>query len=96
MKIYVEVTEDVDNSWVKGKPKPTEQEIAKDDNFIIAGFRYGFSTGRPRGTDHSVLLKSVHIGVVNQTSSEGIRLRILFSNSIAPSLWGHDYELLRS
>jgi hypothetical protein len=53
---------------VKGKPKPSEQEIAKDDNFILAGFRHGFSTGSPRGTDHAVLLESVHIGAVNQTS----------------------------
>jgi hypothetical protein len=78
MKIYVEVTEDVDNSWVKGKPKPSEQEIAKDDNFIIAGIWHGFFTGSPRGTDHAVLLESVQVSTVNQTWTEGIRHRNQF------------------
>jgi hypothetical protein len=78
MKIYVEVTEDVDNGWVKGKPKPSEHEIAKDENFIIAGIRHGFFTGSPRGTDHVVLLESVQVGAVNQTWTEGIRLQNLF------------------
>jgi hypothetical protein len=96
MKVYVEVPEDVDNGWVKGKPKPSKQEIAKDDNFILVGFRHGFSTGSPRGTDHAVLLESVHISVVNQTSAEGIRLWNLFCNGTTPSLRGHDHKLIQS
>jgi hypothetical protein len=39
MQIYVKVPEDVDNSWVKGEPKPSKQQIVEDNNFILAGFR---------------------------------------------------------
>jgi hypothetical protein len=86
MQIYVELPEDVDDGWMKGKPKPSEQEIAKDDNFILAGLQHDFPTGSPRGTDHAVLLKSVHVDPVNQASGEGVRLRNLFHNSIALSV----------
>jgi hypothetical protein len=69
MQIYVEVPEDVDDGWVKGESKPSKQEIAKDDNFIIAGLRHGLLTGKPCGPDHAILLKSVHVSSLNQASA---------------------------
>jgi hypothetical protein len=57
MQVYVEIPEDVDDGGMKGKPKFRKQEITKDDNLIIAGFRYGLSARCSRGPDHVVLLK---------------------------------------
>jgi hypothetical protein len=57
MQVYVEIPEDVDDGGMKGKPKPRKQEIAEDDNLIIAGLRYGLSARGSRGPDHAVLLK---------------------------------------
>jgi hypothetical protein len=57
MQVYVEILEDVDDGGMKGKPKSRKQEIAKDDNLIIAGLRHGLSARGSRGPDHAVLLK---------------------------------------
>jgi hypothetical protein len=57
MKIYVKIPEDVDDGWMKGKPKSRKQEIAKDDNLIIAGLRHSLSARGSRGPDHAVFLK---------------------------------------
>jgi hypothetical protein len=96
MQIYVEVPEDVDDGWVKGESKPSKQEIAKNDNFIIARLRHGLFAGGPHGPDHAILLKCVHVGSVNQASAEGVRLENHLCGSVAPPLQGHDYALLRS
>jgi hypothetical protein len=56
-QVYFEISEDVDNGGMKGKPKPRKQEIAEDDNLIIVGLRYGLLARGSRGPDHAVLLK---------------------------------------
>jgi hypothetical protein len=43
MQVYVEIPEDVDDGRMKGEPKSRKQEIAKDDNLIIAGLRHSIS-----------------------------------------------------
>jgi hypothetical protein len=93
MQVYVEIPKDVDDGGM-GKPKPRKQEIAKDDNLIIAGFRYGLSARCSRGPDHAVLLKRIHISSVDLASAEGVRLRDFLCGSVMPSLRGHDYALL--
>jgi hypothetical protein len=55
MKIYVKIPEDVDDGWMKGEPKSRKQDIAKDDNLIIAGLRHNLSAKGSRGPDHAVL-----------------------------------------
>jgi hypothetical protein len=56
-QVYFEISEDVDDGGMKGKPKPRKQEIAEDDNLIIVGLRYGLLARGSRGPDHAVLLK---------------------------------------
>jgi hypothetical protein len=96
MQIDVEIPEDVDNNWMKREPKPGEQQIPKDDNFVLMGLRHGLPTGIPRCPDHAVLLKGGYVTPVYQAPSEGVRLQNLLRDSIAPSLRSHDYELLRT
>jgi hypothetical protein len=57
MKIYAKIPEDVDDGWMKGKPKSLKQEIAKDDDLIIVGLRHSLSARGSRSHDHAVLLK---------------------------------------
>jgi hypothetical protein len=57
MKIYVKIPEDVDNGWMKGKPKSHKQEIVKDNDLIITGLRHSLSARGSCGHDHAVLLK---------------------------------------
>jgi hypothetical protein len=94
MKIYVEIPEDVDGGWMKEKLKSRKQETAKDDNLIIVGFQHSLSAKDSRGPDHAVLLKWIHISSINQAAAEGVCLRDLLCDSVAPSLRGHDYALL--
>jgi hypothetical protein len=96
MQIYVEIPEDVDDSWMKWEPKPGKQQIPKDNNFILVGLRHGLPSGSPRSPDHAVFLMGGYVAPIYQAPSEGIRLRNFLRDSIASSLRGHDYELLRS
>jgi hypothetical protein len=78
---------------VKGESKPRVQEIAEDDDLIVARPWYGLPARGSSGPNHAVLHKRAHIGTVDLASAEGVRLRDLLCDSIAPSLWGHECDL---
>jgi hypothetical protein len=93
MQVYVEVPKDIDDSRVKGEPKPRKQQILEDDDLIAARLRYGLSVRGSRGPNHAVLLKGTHIGSIDLASVEGVRLQDFLCDSVAPSLWGHRCDL---
>jgi hypothetical protein len=96
MQIYVEIPEDIDNSWMKGELKPNKQQILKDNNFILLGLQPDLPSRSPRCPDHAVFLKGGYVAPVNQASPEGVHHQNFLRDSNTPSLRGHDYELLRS
>jgi hypothetical protein len=93
VQVYVEVLEDIDDDGVKREPKPRKQEIQEDDDLIVARLRYGLPARGSSGPNHAVLLKGAHIGSVDLSSTEGVRLQDFLCDSVAPSLWGHGCDL---
>jgi hypothetical protein len=93
VQVYVEIPEDIDGGGMKGEPKSCVQEIAEDDNFVVARLRYSLPARGSSGPDHAVLLKRAHIGFVDLAPAEGVRLWDFLCDSVAPSLRGHGCAL---
>jgi hypothetical protein len=47
VQVDVEIPKDVDNGGVQGKPKPRVQQVAEDNDFVVARPRYSLP---PRGS----------------------------------------------
>jgi hypothetical protein len=94
MQIDVEIPEDIDNSGMKGKPKPDKQQIPKDDNLILLRPQHNLFSESPQCPNHPVLLQGCHIPLIYQAPSEGVRLWYFLRDGVTPPLQSHDYKLL--
>jgi hypothetical protein len=86
VQVDVEVPKDVDDGGVEGKPKPRVQEIAEDDDLVVARPRYSLTARGLAGPYHAVLHEGAHVGIVNLASTERVRLRDLLRDGIASPL----------
>jgi hypothetical protein len=93
VQVDVEVPEDVDDGGVQGKTKPRVQQVAEDDDFVVSRSWYSFPARGSAGPNHAVLHQGVHVGLVDLTPAECVRLRDLPSDSIASPLRCHICDL---
>jgi hypothetical protein len=85
----VEVPKDVDDDVVEGKPKPSVQEIAEDDDLVIVWPRYSLPARGSASPNHVVLNERAHVGTINLAPAEGVRLWDLLCDKIESSFWGN-------
>jgi hypothetical protein len=81
VQVDVEVPKDVDDGGVQGKPKTRVQQVAEDDDLVVARSRYSLPARGSAGPDHAVLHQSADVGTVDLAPTERVGLRDLLATA---------------